>query len=363
MTETGDWRYVYASVPGVAHLAGGIDCQDACAIQLLSEPEGGPVLILVAADGAGSAARSGIGAELACRTFLAESATRVLDPTAMEWTRGDAETLLESVRTALLRRAAEENRPIREFACTLLGGVVAADRALLLQIGDGAIVVDAGEHYRPVFWPQTGEYANETRFATDPDAIARMESAVLTEPVTDIALLSDGLQPLALHYRSQQAHRPFFQPLFQRLREHPKPGRPEGLTLALERFLASPAINQRTHDDKTLILATRRPASPPASEVEQPETARPTTSPDALAPDTDALAEPVAGATEPLEVPRSAAPVALEPDADLATARPTAADGPTGAESEVSFGADAAQRPHSINAELPDRDRDGDEAV
>ena len=29
------------------------------------------------------------------------------------------------------------------------------------------------------------------------------------------------------------------------------------LTAALERFLASPAINQRTHDDKTLILAIR----------------------------------------------------------------------------------------------------------
>lgn len=363
MTEPGDWRYVYASVPGVAHLAGGIDCQDACAVQLLPASERGPILIMAAADGAGSAIQGGIGAELACRTVLAECAARVLDPTAMEWARGDAEALLASVRAALLRRAAEENRPVREFACTLLGAVVATDRALFLQIGDGAIVIDAGAHYRPVFWPQTGEYANETRFVTDPDATARMESAILTEPVTDIALLSDGLQPLALHYRSQQAHAPFFQPMFQHLSEHPEPGCPEGLTLALERFLASPAINQRTHDDKTLILATRRPVPPPESEVEQPEAARPTTPPGALVPDTDAASRTIASATEPLEAPRSAAPVALEPDADLATARPTAADGPTGAESEVSFGADATRRPHSINAELPDRDRDGDEAV
>jgi hypothetical protein len=363
MTEPGDWRYVYASVPGVAHLAGGIDCQDASAVHLLPASERGPILIMVAADGAGSAIQGGIGAELACRAVLAECAARVLDPTAMEWARGDAEALLASVRAALLRRAAQENRPVREFACTLLGAVVATDRALFLQIGDGAIVIDAGAHYRPVFWPQTGEYANETRFVTDPDATARMESAILTEPVTDIALLSDGLQPLALHYRSQQAHAPFFQPMFQHLSEHPEPGCPDELTLALERFLASPAINQRTHDDKTLILATRRPVPPPASEVEQPEAARPTTPPDALAPDTDALAEPVVGTTEPLEAPRSAAPVALEPDADFATARPTAADGPTGAESEVSFGADATRRPHPINTELPGRDRDGDEAV
>ena len=359
MTETGDWRYVYASVPGVAHLAGGIDCQDACAIRLVAEPERGPVLMLVAADGAGSAARSGIGAELACRTFLMECAARVLDSTAPEWARGDAEALLDSVRTALLRRAAEENRPVREFACTLLGAVVATDRALFLQIGDGAIVIDAGAHYRPVFWPQTGEYANETRFVTDSDAIARMESAVLTEPVTDIALLSDGLQPLALHYRSQQAHTPFFQPLFQHLREHPEPGRLEGLMPALARFLASPAINQRTHDDKTLVLATRRPVPPPEAEaeVEPPESARPATPSGALKPDIDTLPEPAA--TEPLEAPRPVAPVAPEPDTGLATAQPTAADGSLGADS----GADAAHRPHSVNSDLPDRDRDGDEAV
>ncbi len=164
---------------------------------------------------------------------------------------------------ALAQLADEANLPAREFACTLLGAVVAADRALFLQIGDGVIVIDSGEDYRPVFWPQTGEYANETHFATDPDAIARLESVALTEPIAEIALLSDGLQLLALHYQSRRAHAPFFRPLFHRLREHAEPGCPAALAAALERFLASPALSQRTHDDKTLILATRRPAPAP----------------------------------------------------------------------------------------------------
>ena len=43
MTEAGGWRYVHASVPGVAHLASGADCQDACAVELLSAPDIGPV--------------------------------------------------------------------------------------------------------------------------------------------------------------------------------------------------------------------------------------------------------------------------------------------------------------------------------
>jgi hypothetical protein len=287
MNDAGGWRYVCASVTGVAHLAGGTDCQDACAAQLLSAPASEPVLVLVAADGAGSAARSRAGAELACRTLLAECAARLTDTAAMDWARTDAEALLQSVRTALAQQAADAGLPVREFACTLLGAVVATDHALFLQIGDGAIVIGAEGDYRPVFWPQTGEYANETHFATDPDAVDHLEWIALTEPVAEIALLTDGLQLLALHYRERQAHAPFFRPLFQRLREYPEPGCPAMLATALERFLASPAVNQRTHDDKTLILATR----PPAVERESPlpiklDTTTPTgtiTAPDATA--------------------------------------------------------------------------------
>ena len=94
---------------------------------------------------------------------------------------------------------------------------------------------------------------------TDSDATAHLECTVLAESVAEIALLTDGLQLLALHYPRRQAHEPFFRPLFQHLRAFPEPGCPEPLTAALERFLDSPAVNQRTHDDKTLILATRLP--------------------------------------------------------------------------------------------------------
>ncbi len=258
MNEPDGWRHVRASVAGVAHLAVGAGCQDACAAQLLSGPESSPVLVLAAADGAGSAALSGAGAELACQTLLAECAAWLADAPAEDWTPAAAEKMLQQVRTALGRLAADTGQPIREFACTLLGAVVAADRALFLQIGDGAIVIGApNQGYRPVFWPQTGEYANETYFVTDIAAATHLECAILSEPVAELSLLTDGLQRLALHYQTRQAHEPFFRPLFQRLRAHPEPGCPAILATALERLLAGPAINQRTHDDKTLILATR----------------------------------------------------------------------------------------------------------
>lgn len=266
MSESNGWRYVHASVAGVAHLIDGMRCQDACAAQLLPGTESsGPVLALAAADGAGSAALSGLGAELACQTLLAACAAWLASASTEEWNPAEAEQLLHQVRDALERLAAETGQPIRAFACTLLGAVVTADRALFLQIGDGAIVIGApDEGYRPVFWPQAGEYANETYFITDDAAAAHFECTILTEPVVEIALLTDGLQRLALHYQTRRAHAPFFRPLFQHLREHPEPGCPAALVTALERLLADPAINQRTHDDKTLILATRLAAMKPA---------------------------------------------------------------------------------------------------
>ncbi|MDG4555603.1 MAG: PP2C family serine/threonine-protein phosphatase [Candidatus Competibacter sp.] len=269
MNESDGWRYVHASVAGVAHLVDGSGCQDACAAHLLPGSKSNPVLVLAAADGAGSAALSGVGAELACQTLLAECAAWLtVAPIDADWTPTVAETLFQQVRNALERLATDTEQPIREFACTLLGAVVAADRALFLQIGDGAIVVGTpDEGYRPVFWPQGGEYANETYFVTDNAAAAHLECTLLTEPILEVALLTDGLQRLALHYRTRQAHQPFFRPLFQHLREYPESGCPTALVAALERLLASPAINQRTHDDKTLILATRLTAAKPAEDA------------------------------------------------------------------------------------------------
>lgn len=340
MNDAGGWRYVYASVPGVAHLADGIDCQDACAVRLVTAREMGPVLVLAAADGAGSAARSRTGAELACRTLLAECATRLTDGGSMDWTRTEAEALLQSIRIALAQQAADAGVPIREFACTLLGAAVAADRALFLQIGDGAIVIGTENGYRPVFWPQTGEYANETRFATDPDAVAHLECAVLAEPVAEIALLTDGLQLLTLHYRDRQAHAPFFRPMFQSLRTHPEPGPPAMLATALEHFLASPAVNQRTHDDKTLILATRLP--PPVASGRAFDPADTASPPIPAEPDTAVAIETTIADT----IDFSSDTTPTVPVADSDVSRPDA----------------APDRPDSTLAALV-RENDGDEAV
>ena len=69
-----------------------------------------------------------------------------------------------------------------------------------------------------------------------------------------LALLSDGLQMLALNYGTKAAHQPFFAPMFASLR---KADDAQELLVPLKQFLDSKAVNDRTDDDKTLVLATR----------------------------------------------------------------------------------------------------------
>ena len=77
--------------------------------------------------------------------------------------------------------------------------------------------------------------------------------------MNEVAVLTDGLQKLALHYQSQTAHTPFFRPIFAWLRQAPD-DYAEKFASSLAGYLDSPKVNECTDDDKTLVLATRAPA-------------------------------------------------------------------------------------------------------
>lgn len=255
------WRYALASVPGTSHLSLGTPCQDRCDCRIERTASGQSVLIAVAADGAGSAPRAEQGAQLACALFLREMSTvyacgRRLD----DLSRAFFEDWLAHFREEISRRAEPEGLTPRDFAATLLGAIVEEDRAGFVQIGDGAIVTAerAGpDGYSPVFWPRRGEYANATYFATDADAPTHLAFERREAPIDELALLTDGLQGLALEYRTRGAYLPFFRPIFAPVRAEPA-GHAIKLSAALKTFLGSPRVNARTDDDKTLILASRQ---------------------------------------------------------------------------------------------------------
>ncbi|HRY16195.1 MAG TPA: protein phosphatase 2C domain-containing protein, partial [Candidatus Competibacteraceae bacterium] len=140
MSENDRWRVVQASVTGVAHRRSGVECQDACAVQSLFMTDSKPVLVLVAADGAGSAAQAHAGAQRTCQALLAECANWLAEAND-DWQPMIASCWLHNIQASLTQQAADTGLPLREFACTLMGAVIAPDQALFLQIGDGAIVI------------------------------------------------------------------------------------------------------------------------------------------------------------------------------------------------------------------------------
>ena len=159
-----------------------------------------------------------------------------------------------------------------------------------LQIGDGAIVVsDGGNGWGWVFWPQRDEYAEQmsrartrtrqssagysghnavstpTRhdFLTDADALERLRIAPRLGKVTDIALMTDGLESLAMHYASTSAYEPFFRGMFRPILDAGeasvnKDREIKHLSASLDRFLSSDRVRSRTDDDVSLVLASCR---------------------------------------------------------------------------------------------------------
>jgi hypothetical protein len=223
-------------------------------VQLVGEGPRG-TLIACVADGAGSAKHSDIGSSIACKTIL-EHATKFLEANNLaDMQMEDALIWCDEIRKRISVQADDRGCTTREFATTLLVAILSPDLSVFFQIGDGAIILGNDVLYGVVFWPQEGEYANSTNFLTGDQYHQQIEFITTTAShYSRVALLTDGLERLALRFDTQIPHIPFFDPLFRALQ---KTNDVSGLNEGLRSFLGSDSIHHRTDDDKTLILATR----------------------------------------------------------------------------------------------------------
>jgi len=255
----GGWRYVAASVIGTSHEKTGGACQDANDCYVYASPAGEMILAAAVADGAGSAACGGEGAAITSRALLGLIKEHLESGRTVEQVTNDTvRSWLTSIQNLLTEEAKAVSRERRDFACTILALIVSDTCAACLQVGDGVIVVaDSEEHaYGHVFWPDRGEYANTTHFVTEDDAIEHLQFESINRRIVEAALLTDGLQSIALNYQRRTAHEPFFKGLFAPLRTAEE-GCSRELSESLAVFLASPRVNEKTDDDKTLMLASR----------------------------------------------------------------------------------------------------------
>jgi hypothetical protein len=252
------WRVAMASSVGTAHVAAAQPCQDAHFQLATADADGQPVLVLAASDGAGSAMLAEVGAMLACETFARLVSAYLEQGGKVEAIgRSLAERWIAGILYRLELQTRQSGAAMRDYACTLLAAVIGPSGAAFLQIGDGAMVVPEGDGWRHIFWPQHGEFANTTTFVTTERAVHAM-AFEQRATVEEIALFTDGIESLVLHKASKSVHGPFFDTMFAPVRRSTATGVDAELSRALGDYLAGPRINERTDDDKTLILASRK---------------------------------------------------------------------------------------------------------
>lgn len=262
------WRVASACEIGTSHLKSGIPCQDSVA-QSIIRTKRGNVLVSVVCDGAGSATHSEIGSWLAANTFV-ELVEVYLKSGGLliDIDRSRVVSWVEATRTSLTQRAHSDGNAPKDYACTLIAAIVGPSAAVFAQIGDGAIVVSHGEAdgWSWVFWPQHGEYANQTTFVLSANATEALEFNLAPRRIDEFAMFSDGIERMVLHTATKTVNDAFFEQMLAPVRVSTSWGVDQTLSSGLKAYLGSGPVNARTDDDKSLVMATRQPMKRAARE-------------------------------------------------------------------------------------------------
>ncbi len=250
------WRSVARSVIGMRHQTQQIPCQDYGDHHTFQD-----VVVGAVADGAGSAKYAEVGARVAVEKVLqflasSEQSLKRKNRLTHAFTEAEAKRVFhkatELAIAALKQQASQDGCQLGDLACTLLVFLATPAWIAAMQIGDGFMLVRLqGKSYQLLLKPDRGECANETTFVTSANALSSLQVRVVSGPQQFICASTDALERVAIKLRDWTPFPPFFQPLEDYLKET---AHPEDDDAYLMSFLESDRLNQKTDDDKTLLL-------------------------------------------------------------------------------------------------------------
>lgn len=166
-------------------------CQDA----VFGKSLGGTSCVALA-DGAGSKKLSGTGSRRIVR-IVVDLVLNEFNHLFDQVSDGDLSKAKALILTSIVQELSSEKLARRgklsDYACTLLFAAADNDRLLLGHLGDGMIFSVDDASIEIASLPDNGEFANETFFVTDKDALQsfRLTAETLTTPKS-ILLASDG---------------------------------------------------------------------------------------------------------------------------------------------------------------------------
>lgn len=260
------WRVATATAPGSLHLRERLPNQDAVAYRIV-EFGMGEVMIAAVADGAGSASRSDEGS----RTAVDAAVTTIVEGISQQpWVASFIHPAESLARDAIMRAKSEVEHygrqhgiPFRDLASTLIVAFACNSLITAAQVGDGAVIafnIDSGAAMT-LCEAHSGEYANETTFITScskPHEIAYVGHASGYD-YSALALITDGLQNLALKMPEREAFMGFWKLMLNDLAHTDEP---EVVPGRLHAFISGERVRSRTSDDVTVAIAARSSRRP-----------------------------------------------------------------------------------------------------
>lgn len=251
------WTWAAAAQSGTSHERSGVPLQDAYAC-FTAPRDDFETFVGIVADGAGSASFGGQGAWLVCRALSVALRAHFRSSSKLP-TDEHFSNWLDVIRDQIAAVAGRRLVASREFASTLICVASNGAQSVVAHIGDGCAVFRLADEDRWIapLWPDHGEYISTTRFVTDDDG-AQLRVVGIDRSISALALFSDGLERLALDFALHEPFPNFFSGIFAPIVRSEGSGRQVLLSAQLARYLSGAAVNARTDDDKSLILAVRR---------------------------------------------------------------------------------------------------------